>query len=287
MVERRPRVWITGAGGFIGSELARQAHSLAPGWAVIPLARAELDLTEEAQVATRFHEERPEVVIHCAGLTRSPGCEVEPDLARRLNVDVTRRLADLADEATLIFFSTDLLFDGRKGWYTEEDEPRPSGVYAETKREGELTVLSHPGHIVVRTTLNYGVSPTGDRSFHEDMLRAVRAGRRLKLFTDEYRCPIAVSATVRATWDLVNSLGKEAAGPRPSGIFHVAGTQRLSRWEIGALLAEVHPELRGRLDPTSIRDYEGPPRPADSSMCCDRIRPWLSRDLPRFCDSLG
>ncbi|MGE3312744.1 MAG: NAD(P)-dependent oxidoreductase [Limisphaerales bacterium] len=290
-LDARP-VWVTGAGGLIGAELVRQAALgiRGIGARVIPITRSELDLTDGRAVRERFARDRPKVVIHCAGLTRGPQCEVEPALARRLNVDVTRGLAALTADAgaVLVFFSTDLLFDGRKGGYTEQDEPNPRGVYAETKREGELATLEHPRHIVLRTTLNYGRSPTGDRSFNEDMVRAVAAGRRLKLFTDEFRTPIPWVATARATWDLVmNGLMDEggawgSARPAPSGVFHVAGADRLSRWEIGEIVAELHPELRGAMEPGSIADYDGPPRPADSSMRCERIRPWLTAPLPGF-----
>jgi len=273
---------VTGAGGLIGAELVHQAPLRAPEWRVIPLKRRELDLTDAASVTRRFEQEKPLVIIHCAGLTRGPLCEVEPVLARQLNVEVTRRLAQLAADAFFVFFSTDLLFDGQRGWYTEHDEPRPRGVYAETKREGELVTLENPRHIVLRTTLNYGRSPTGDRSFNEDMLRAAAEGRRLKLFTDEYRSPIPWVETARATWDLVNGLLERDCLEPPAGIFHVAGSEKLSRWEIGNLVAELHPELRGLLEPSSIRDYQGPPRPMDSSMRCERIRPWLTSRLPGF-----
>lgn len=275
-------VWVTGAGGLIGAEIVRRAPRCGPGWRVIPLTRGDLDLTDASAVVRRFAVERPAVVIHCAGLTRGAQCEVEPELAHRLNVGVTRCLAGLGSDAVLVFFSTDLLFDGAKGWYTEDDEPRPRGVYAESKRGGELATLEHSRHVVLRTTLNYGVSPTGDRSFNEEMVKAALAGRRLRLFVDEYRCPLPVIETARATWDVVNALDGSAAGPRPQGIYHLAGAERLSRWEIGELVAMRHPELRGALEPSSIRDYQGPPRPADSSMRCDRIRPWLSRPLPGF-----
>lgn len=279
-----PRVWVTGAGGLIGAALVQQAPVWVPDWRVSGITRANLDLADDRWLQDRLDAERPDYVVHCAGLTRAPQCEVEPALARRLNVEVTRHLAEWCARsgAVLVFFSTDLLFDGTQGWYAETDAPNPRGVYALTKREGELAVLEHPGHVVIRTTLTYGKSPTGDRSFHEDMLRAVREGRRPKLFVDEYRCPIPAEASVRATWELVRGLSQADANARNRGIYHLAGADRLSRWEIGELLAEVHPELRDRLDRSSIRDYQGPPRPADSSLRCDRIQPWLSKPLPGF-----
>lgn len=251
---------------------------------MIPLTRGDLELTDTGAVERRLSAEGPAAVIHCAGYTRSPACEVEPELARRLNTEVTFQLAEVTARAgiPLVFFSTDLVFDGCRGWYGESEEPNPLGVYARTKREGERAVLAIPGHIVLRTTLNYGVSPTGDRAFNEEMIRAARAGRRLKLFTDEFRCPIAVEETARATWELVSGLHPASTRPRPSGVYHLAGPERLSRWEIGGLVARLNPELRGALEPSSRKDYQGPPRPADASMRCDRIQPWLSRPIPGF-----
>lgn len=280
-----PRVWITGAGGLLGSRLATLASRGGSGWDVSALGRAELDLEDGAAVERRWASERPGLVVHCAGLTRSPICQAEPRRAWRANVEVTERLAGLAAAAgaPLLFLSTDLVFDGAKGHYRETDAPNPLSAYAETKAEAERRVLAaHPGHVVVRTSLNHGASPTGDRSFTEDMLRTVRGGGRLSLFTDEYRCPIAADATARVVWSLARRCVERGSTDRPAGIFHVAGAERLSRWEIGMLLAEVYEEFRGRLDAVSLRDYRGAPRSPDTSLDCSRVRPWLDAPLPRF-----
>lgn len=157
------------------------------------------------------------MVVHCAGLTRNPVCQADPERAWRANVEVTARLAGLAAAAgaPLLFLSTDLVFDGTRGHYRETDAPNPLSVYAETKAEAERRVLAaHPAHVVIRTSLNHGASPTGDRSFTEDMLRTVRGGGRLSLFTDEYRCPIAADATARSVWSLARRCG---SGSRPTG----------------------------------------------------------------------
>jgi dTDP-4-dehydrorhamnose reductase len=276
-----PRVWITGAGGLIGAEMVRGASA---GVEVVALTRALLDLTDFAAVERRYREDRPAAVVHCAGLTRSPACQADPDLAWRLNRDVVGFLAGLCAPGTLISFSSDLVFDGRKGGYVETDTPNPLSVYAETKVAGEAAVLSVPGHVVVRTSLNYGHSAAGNRAFNEEMVQAALRGARFRLFTDEFRCPIAAPETARAVWGLVRGvLGRGAGGgPAPSGIYHVAGAERLSRWDLGNLLAEVHPELVGRLDAGELREYQGAPRPADTSMVCTRVEPWLEQPLPAF-----
>ena len=79
------------------------------------LTRAHLDLTDSAAVRAEFRRQQPQLVIHCAALSQSPDCEANPALARKLNVEVTALLAELAAEIPLFFLSTDLVFDGRSG----------------------------------------------------------------------------------------------------------------------------------------------------------------------------
>jgi dTDP-4-dehydrorhamnose reductase len=264
--------WITGAGGLIGSHLVRSAGQYATPWQVVGLNRAQLELTDRDAVCRRFEEERPALIVHCAAISRSTTCETEPELARRINVEVTTQLAELARAIPLVFFSTDLVFDGRQGNYRESDPPNPMGVYAQTKAAAESIVLANPRHTVIRTSLNAGLSPTGDRAFNEEMRRAWEAGRTLRLFTDEFRCPIPAVITARAVWEL-------ALRDQP-GLYHLAGSERLSRWEIGRLIAQRCSQLEPRLEPGSLEDYCGAPRPPDTSLDCSRIQSLLSFPLP-------
>lgn len=268
----RPLAWITGAGGLIGNCLVQAATAAAPGWQARGLTREELDLTDEAAVRAAFERDRPALVIHCAAMSRSTDCQADPALARRVNVDMTGFLARLAGGIPFVFFSTDLVFDGREGNYEEAAAVNPLSVYAETKAVAEQEVLSNPGHTVVRTSLNGGTSPRGDRGFNEEIRRAFRAGRALRLFTDEFRCPIPAEVTARAVWELV---GRDCPG-----LYHLAGAERLSRWQIGELLAHRWPELRPKVEAGSLRDYSGAPRPPDTSLNCERLQSLLSFRLP-------
>jgi dTDP-4-dehydrorhamnose reductase len=273
----KPVVWVTGAGGLIGSHVANCVNSPA-GWRVIGLARVNLDLTCHEVVARRFREEAPTLVIHCAAVSTAVACGKNPNLARRVNVEVTRQLAELCAEARLILLSTDLVFDGRKGNYTETDSANPLNLYGETKLEAERILLANPRHLVIRTTLNAGVSPTGDRSFAEQTRAAWRRSETLRLFTDEYRNPIGADVTARAIWELAES--------NTSGLFHLAGGERLNRLEIGQLLAAQWPRLNCRMEPATLRDFPGPPRAADCSLDCTKAQSLLSFQLPRFSDWL-
>jgi dTDP-4-dehydrorhamnose reductase len=266
------RAWITGAAGLIGSYLVRLAARHAPHLNIIPLARADLDLTDFAALERRFLAERPRLVIHCAALSKTPDCQAHPALARRINVEATALLAALAAEADLIFFSTDLVFDGAKGNYIETDSVNPLSIYAETKAAAESIVLKNPRHAVVRTSLNSGVSPGGRSAYNEQLRAAWAEGRTVNLFHDEFRSPISAAATARALWEL-------AAHPR-GGLWHLAGSERLSRLQIGRLLAARHPELHARIETSSLRDYQGAPRPADTSLNCSKLQQRLSFPLP-------
>ena len=265
-------VWITGAGGLIGSYLVRCAQQFAPDARVAALTRARLDLTDASAVRTAFLLQKPQIIIHCAALTASPECEANPALARRLNVEVTALLAELAADIPLFFLSTDLVFDGRTGNYDETSPVNPLSVYAETKATAERIILANPRHTIIRTSLNGGTSPTRDRGFNEQTRRAWQAGQTLRLFTDEFRSPIAAEVTARAIWEL-------SALNRP-GLYNVAGSERLSRWQIGQLLAARWPELKPGIEPASLKEYVGAPRAPDTSLNCAKVQKLLSFPLP-------
>ena len=266
------RAWITGAAGLIGSYLVRLAAQCAPSFRVIPLTRADLDLTDFVAVERRFLAERPRLVLHCAAMSKTLECQANPAQARRINVEATAHLAALAADADFNFFSSDLVFDGRKGNYVETDAVNPLSVYGETKVEAEAVVSANSRHVVVRTSLNSGASLGGGSAYNEQFRAVWMEGKTLKLFHDEYRSPISATVTARAVWEL-------AARPQ-GGLWHLAGAERLSRLQIGQLLAARHPELAARIESGSRREYHGAPRPEDTSLNCAKIQLHLSFSLP-------
>ena len=165
------RVIVTGAAGLIGQYLVKTASRWAPGWDVQGLSRAELELTETSKVTAHLHALKPDLLIHCAALSRTKDCEQDPAQARRINVEATAHLAQLSQDIPFIFLSSGEVFDGTTGWYSETDEPNPINVYGQTKLEAEQVVLQNPRHTVIRIVLTSGASQNGDRSFVEDMCR--------------------------------------------------------------------------------------------------------------------
>ena len=268
------RVIVTGAVGLIGQYLIKNAGRWAPGLEVYGLSRAETDLTDHAAVEHAWRRVNPSAVIHCAALSRTKDCEQDPQRARQINVEATAHLARLSRDIPFIFLSSGEVFDGKTGWYNETDQPNPINVYGQTKLEAEQHVLHNPRHTVVRVVLTAGLSLNGDRSFVEDMCRASKSGKPVTLYGNEFRCPLPAGAIARAIWEL---LARDV-----SGLYHLGGQERLSRWEIGQALLSWYPELQGCLIEGSSRNHVGTPRPADLSLNCDKIQSLLSFPLPGF-----
>jgi dTDP-4-dehydrorhamnose reductase len=269
-----PRVIITGAAGLIGQYLVKTATRWVSDWDVQGLTRTDLDLTDRVTVERTWQSIKPSAVIHCAALSRTKACEQDPEQARRINIEVTAHLAQLSRDIPFIFLSSGEVFDGKTGLYGETDEPNPINVYGKTKLEAEQAVLQNPGHTVVRIVLTAGTSERGDRSFVEDMCRAANAGKDVPLYADEFRCPLPAGVIARAVWEL--------ADRKQPGLYHLGGSERLSRWEIGETLLPWYPELQGRLIKGSARNHAGSLRPADLSLRCDKIQRLLSFRIPGF-----
>jgi dTDP-4-dehydrorhamnose reductase len=274
----KPVAWITGAGGLIGNELVKSATTCAADLTAVGLTHSSCDLLDFRKVDSLFRRDRPRLIIHCAAISRSTDSQGAPNLARRVNVEATRHLVELGADTPFIFFSTDLVFDGSKGNYLETDAVNPLSTYAETKVAAEEIVRLNSKHCILRISLTGGTSPKGDRGFNEEIKNAWREGETLNLFTDEFRCPTAAPVVARAVWEL--------ALKGPIGMFHLCGAEKLSRYQIGQLLAKKHPELNPKIVAASRNEYVGPPRPADTSMICSKVQEFLSFPLPKFSDWL-
>ncbi len=271
-------IWITGAGGLIGNYLVQLAPQFASSSHAVGLTRETLDLLDTAAVRQAFRELQPAAIVHCAAMTKPPDCQANPKLAHRINIETTALLAELAANIPFFFISTDLVFDGRKGNYAETDPVNPLSVYAETKVAAERIVLANPRHTVIRTSLNGGVSPTGDRGFNEQIRMAWQRGEKLRFFTDEFRSPIHAEFTARACWELFSK--------QQTGIIHVAGGEKLSRARIGEQLARRCQHLNPKFDTGSLKDYAGVPRSPDTSLDSSKAQAQLSFQLPGLTDWL-
>jgi dTDP-4-dehydrorhamnose reductase len=212
-------------------------------------------------------EVQPHAIVHTAALNPGQG-----DDFHAVNADGSRNVARAAAGvgARLIHVSTDVVFDGQRGNYVEEDPPNPITRYGRSKALAEEAVLaSGAAAVVVRTSLIYGWRPTVARAA-QWMMDDLRSGKTVRLWTDEVRCPIWVESLAAALVELAES--------DYVGILHVAGAQPLSRYEFGVRMLRFH-----GVDPSPIVPMPSStdkPRSLNCTLDCSRARALLRTPLP-------
>lgn len=267
------QVLLTGASGFIGSRVAAALHGA--GHTPVLTARAgtpqspPLDLARPETIDHALHTVRPDAVIHCAALRDLAACEQSPDLARAVNLTATDRVAHACRSlgAVLVFVSTDQVFDGERGNYSEADPTNPVNVYGTTKARAEEAVLAMGGR-VARVALTLGHSREGTRSPNEHVVHALRHQQPCNLFTNEYRTPILVD-------DVASALAEMLTLERP--ILHLGGPDRVNRLELGLALADAYGLDRRGCIPTTSVNTQPLRRAADTSLNTTLARRSLSQ----------
>jgi dTDP-4-dehydrorhamnose reductase len=248
------RILITGASGLLGLNLALEA---AKDHDVVGTVKDHLintdaftvlhtDLLAPGAVEELLNESQPDWIIHCAALADVDACEIDPLQAQQLNSELPRKLATYVGRggARLLHVSTDAVFDGRRGNYTERDTPNPLSVYARTKLAGERAVAdTNPDAIIARVNL-FGWSLSGTRSLAEFFFNNLVDGNRVFGFTDVYFCPLLVN-------DLAQIFLKMLGGDL-RGLYHVLSRECVSKYEFGAAIAQRFGFDQGLITPTSI-----------------------------------
>ena len=283
------RLFITGISGLLGLNVAlaaRGTFEVAGCYLTHPVATPGLtvyaaDARDPEAMNRVFALARPDIVIHAVGLSSVDGCENDPDIAYQVNVGAAREVARVARSrgARLVHISTDHLFDGERSWRTEDDPLAPLNVYAKTKGEAEHAVLrEHPGALVVRTNF-YGWGTSVRVSFSDWVLRGLSEGHPLTMFEDVHFTPILVNDLAESLFSLVKT--------GASGIIHVAGGERVSKYEYAMLAAEVF-----GLGADCVRAVPADsvvlraPRPRDMSLACRRAEGILGRPMPSLREGL-
>lgn len=235
----------TGATGLVGWNFVRAAveagHRIVAvtGKQTLPQLRGvksvQLDLTNFDALQRLVLDEFPEAIVNCAAMASPVDVDANPELANKLNTELPERLALLANHvnARFIHLSTDMVFDGSTPPYKNTDIPNPYTLYGQTKLLAEKKVLkiSAPTTVVLRLSHVSGNSLSTRRSLHEKLLRTWARGEKTKLRTDEIKCPLSAE---RLGGLLVELLERKNV----SGIYHYAGLEPLSRFEMGKRIAE-------------------------------------------------
>jgi dTDP-4-dehydrorhamnose reductase len=270
---------VTGSSGLVGFRLMHRLcqEGSATGFYHHRCPRAgfgewvQVDLRDRPETHRILDRLRPSAIVHCAAYSDPVFCEHHPEEANSLNFGGSLYLTEWCsrNDCFLVQISTDLVFDGRRGDYREEDDPHPISVYGWTKVAAEQAVLNcRSPFAIIRTSLVYGKSPEGDRGADEKLASSWKAGKTTTLFVDEYRNPTAVGELALGIMEIVRL--------RVTGIWHVAGAECISRHEMGVKVASVLGCSEDLLIPRRIEDVHCvPPRARNTTLNMDKIRSLL------------
>lgn len=284
------KILVTGVSGLLGINFSQEMMGTHE---IIGVDRGKLvnapfrvlkqDLLDADAVESVLDLAQPEWVVNCAALADLEACEAAPDIAKRLNTDLPRRLARACKARNIPFvhISTDAVFDGEKdGFYTEEDKANPQSVYAKTKFEGEWAVLTEDVNAIVARVNFYGWSLGGRRSLAEFFHHNLTHNKSMSGFTDVVFCPMLVNDTART---LVKMLQQGL-----SGLYHLVGPQAMSKYQFGVEIARKFSLHENEISPKSILSSGLTARRSHNLwLSTHKLSTALGEDLPDFSTGLN
>ncbi len=285
------KLLITGGSGLIGGhliQLARGDWTVSASFYQHPFSCSDvravsMDLSRPDDIRRVVEIVAPDVIIHCAAMSDLDLCEKEPELCYRINAEATGILAELSSEmgCRLIYTSSDMVFDGQKGFYSESDKVRPINIYGRAKRDGEERIKdSCPDHVIVRVALVYGPPVIRGNSFSEKILARIQNGKTVVLFEDQFRSPIYVV-------NLAHVLLELAELPF-TGTLHLGGKDRVDRYTFGLTLAELKQISISLIVASRMQDVETTaPRPLDVSFDISKAQNLLKTALLGYREGLS
>lgn len=281
---------VTGSNGLVGSRLAAllasRGHevvgtSRGPRRAEGTYAYVSCDFTSP-EIEQVVRESKPDVVINPASMTDVDGCEKDPTAAFNSNVLAVHHLARACKEAGahLVHVSTDYVYDGDHGPYTEGDLANPRGNYAITKFGGELAARIHlPNCTIARTAVVYGWPQAGRPNFGSWVVSALSSGQSIKLFEDQFVSPSLA--------DNVAEMLAELGERKLPGLFHTAGADVVDRVTFGHAVCELFGFDRKLITPSKLKDLKlASPRPLDSGLNVQKAKDTLSAKPLSLSDAL-
>ncbi|MEW6608085.1 MAG: dTDP-4-dehydrorhamnose reductase [bacterium] len=266
-------ILIIGASGFVGSllyEILSKENEVIGTSYPQQQVRDELqylDITDREGVERLIREIKPSVIILAAALTYVDYCEDHQKEAFEINVLGTTDVALMAKEigAKLVFFSTEYVFDGKAGPYSELDLPNPISYYGQTKLEAERAIIDNlDDYLIIRTTVVYGYDRDG-KNFIMQLIRKSRNGETMNVPVDQIGSPTFRDNLVEATIELIQSDKR--------GIYNVVGCEVMNRFEFAILSAEILGLNKSLIVPkTTLELGQKAPRPLKAGLKIDKVQ---------------
>jgi len=264
------RLLIIGGSGFLGGHLLYQAkrsyHVTATyfqhKYEIEDINWIKFDLSSTENFEKLLEIAQPDIIIQAAAISSVDECEIQKDAAFSINVKANKELAQLANKYRyrFIFVSSDMVYDGSQGNYSENDTVNPINYYGLTKIWAEQEIKNSCGNYVIgRAALIYGKPITNMNSFSEQIHRMTSMNQQVRLFTDQYRTPVLVDNLAESLLEL----GEHSF----VGTINLGGSQRINRYQFGMEMAKIYQFSSELLIPTSMFSFETKARrPQDVSL---------------------
>jgi dTDP-4-dehydrorhamnose reductase len=277
------RLIVTGASGLLGANVVLEASGEHDVVAIYNhhkvdfanVVSKQVDLTSDDRVQRMIEDLCPDAVIHCAAGTGIDDLEGDPTLAMRLNCDMAGSLARAASahDVRFIHLSTDAVFDGRKGHYSENDRPSPINEYGRSKLAGESAVQrENLQALIVRTNI-FGWSPGWKSTLAEWFVKSLEAGADVPGFIDVHFSPILVNDLARILLKLIDH--------DMQGIVHIPSADCVSKHAFGVLIANALNLNPDRVFESTSDDAQfTAPRPKNTCLLGERVQDHLGIELP-------
>ena len=285
------KILLFGKYGQLGWELHRSLQGLGE---IVAYDFPEVDFTKPSSLKTIVERERPQIVVNAAAYTDVDKAESEPDKARLVNAEAPGVLAESCRslDAALIHFSTDYVFDGKKGSpYTEEDEPHPLNVYGQTKLGGEKAVLQAGGvSLIFRTAWIYSLRRD---CFVTKVLKWARTQKELRIVDDQISNPTWARALAEATTQVIARAGTEPSLrlAERRGLHNLACRESASRFEWAKAIVELNHEAaespHTAILPAKSADFvTSATRPTLTALDCRRFEGNFGLSMPDWKSAL-
>lgn len=226
----------------------------------------QLDITDKEEVKKVIKYHSPDVIINCAAFTDVDKCETERETCWRLNVDAVKNLIIAArlEDSKIVHYSTDYVFDGKNGPYTEEDKPNPISFYGRSKLASENALISSGiNHVIIRTMVLIGMGKNVKPNFALWMINKLRNNEPINIVDDQ------IGNTTMADDLAYGSL--KVVEKDCKGIYNIAGSDIISRLKYAMILCEVFKFNKNLVSPIQTSQLNQPaPRPLNSGLITNK-----------------